>query len=99
MQPTVYFLFCTRCGQDGKAQRPRLTLRVRFVRVDQEGTLYLNCICSACLGQLEVSWTAEEHSNAVNDAREGFSEEDIKRFSDELDQMGMDGFDLDDNDG
>ncbi len=48
---TGYFLFCGRCGPPRKkGQSPLTTLRIRFVRVDTEGVLYLNCICEICLG-------------------------------------------------
>lgn len=81
---TGYFLFCGRCGQpEHPTLKPKLTLRLRYLRVDTEGTIYFNCICEVCLGQVEIPWSVEENLRAIEEA--GLSEEDINQFRNKLD--------------
>lgn len=84
-----YFVFCGRCGTPETPDlRPKLTLRLRYIKVDTEGTLYLNSVCEVCLTPIEVPWTVEEHLKAIEEAKRqhaGLTEDDLNQFRNELD--------------
>lgn len=82
MKGMGYFLFCGRCGTpEAEGLFPRTTLRIRFLRVDTEGTIFLSCVCQICLTNIEIPWTVEENLKAIEEAKF----KDIDQFRDELD--------------